>query len=149
MAKGIVLGLLTQVVSAIGMVFIANVTTIKNDVLKASLTLCFGGVVALGIATYLFLSGTEPLSLFGSKDMLYLAIGSMIAFPVGHILYMAGLSASNVTTMAYTALAFPVVSLILELVLGRIKLTALTVHDWVGFALLVAGYVIMISKKNT
>lgn len=148
MAKGIVLGLLTQVVFAIGMVFIASATAVKNEVLKACLTLCFAGIVGSGIVAFLFLSGTEPLSVLGSKDVRYIAIGSAIAFPIGRILYMTGLSASNVTTMAYTALAFPIVSLILEVVLGRIKLTSLTIYDWGGLVLLIAGYVIMVSKKS-
>jgi hypothetical protein len=36
-------------------------------------------------------------------------------------------------------LAFPFISLILELALGRIKLSSLGVHDLAGFALVVAG----------
>jgi hypothetical protein len=56
--------------------------------------------------------------------------------------------ASNMTTISYTMLAFPVVSLVLELVLGRIKLSSLGIHDLAGFALLVAGYVIIVSKPQ-
>jgi hypothetical protein len=52
------------------------------------------------------------------------------------------------TTMAYTMLAFPLISLIAELVLGRIKLSSLGFHDLAGFALLVAGYVVIISKPQ-
>ena len=36
------------------------------------------------------------------------------------------------TTMAYTMLAFPFISLILELLLGRIKLSSLGICDLVG-----------------
>jgi hypothetical protein len=45
-------------------------------------------------------------------------------------------------------LAFPVVSLVLELILGRIKLSSLGIHDWAGFVLLVAGYVVIVSKPQ-
>ena len=43
-------------------------------------------------------------------------------------------------------LAFPIISLIAELILGRVKFSSLGVHDLVGFALLVAGYVVTVSK---
>ena len=39
-----------------------------------------------------------------------------------------------------------VISLVLELVLGRVKWSSLGVHDLAGFVLLVAGYVIIVSK---
>jgi hypothetical protein len=52
------------------------------------------------------------------------------------------------TTMAYTTLAFPIISLALELVLGRVKLSSLGIHDLAGFALLVAGYVVIMSKPQ-
>jgi hypothetical protein len=52
------------------------------------------------------------------------------------------------TTMAYIMLAFPFISLILELIVGRIKLSSLGIHDLVGFALVVAGYVIFVSKPQ-
>ena len=52
------------------------------------------------------------------------------------------------TTMSYTMLAFPFVSLIAELALRRIKLSSLGIRDLAGFGLLVAGYVVIISKPQ-
>ena len=45
-------------------------------------------------------------------------------------------------------LAFPIISLILALVLGRVKLSSLGIRDLAGFALLVAGYVVIMSKPQ-
>ena len=36
----------------------------------------------------------------------------------------------------------------MELILGRVKLSSLGVHDLAGFALLVAGYVVIVSKPQ-
>ena len=145
MSKGIMLGLLMQVISTIGYLLIAEVTAVKNELLKASLTSCFAGVVALVIAAYLVLSGTEQLSSLGLRDTLYLAIGSALGIVVAQAMYFAGISASNLTTVAYTMLAYPVIAMIGELILGRVELASLTVRDFAGFALLVGGYVIMVS----
>ena len=65
---------------------------------------------------------------------------------VARVIYFLGVQATSLTTLAYTMLAFPVISLIAELVLGRVKPASLGVHDLVGFALLVAGYVVTVSK---
>jgi hypothetical protein len=69
----------------------------------------------------------------------------MVMF-VAQVVYFYGVQGSNMTTMAYTMLAFPFISLILELVLGRVKLFSLGIHDLVGFVLVVAGYVVFVSK---
>ena len=71
----------------------------------------------------------------------------MVMF-VAQTVYFVGVQASNMTTMAYTTLAFPITSLILELVLGRVKLSSLGIRDLAGFALLVAGYVVIVSKPQ-
>lgn len=39
-------------------------------------------------------------------------------------------------------------ALALELVLGRVKLSSLGIHDLAGFAQLVAGYVVIVSKPQ-
>jgi hypothetical protein len=69
----------------------------------------------------------------------------MVMF-VAQAIYFFGVQASNMTTMALTMLAFPFISLILELILGRIRLSSLSIYDLVGFALVVAGYVVFVSK---
>jgi len=55
---------------------------------------------------------------------------------------------AQLTTMAYTMLAFPVISLLMELALGRIKLSSLGVRDLAGFLLMAAGYVVIMSKPQ-
>ena len=59
-----------------------------------------------------------------------------------------GVHASNVTTMALTMLAFPFISLIVELILGRVKLSSLGFYGLVGLARVVAGYVVFVSKPQ-
>ena len=67
---------------------------------------------------------------------------------VAQVLYFVGVQAANMTTIAYTMLAFPFISLILELILGRVKLSSLGIYDLAGFALMVAGYVVFVSKPQ-
>ena len=65
---------------------------------------------------------------------------------VAQAIFFFGVQVSSMTTMALTLLAFPITSLILELVLGRVKLSSLGIFNLVGFALMVAGYVVFLSK---
>jgi len=141
------LGLLMQVISTVGYLLIAEVTAVKNELLKASLTSCFSGIVALIIIAYLVLSGTEQLASLGVRDTVYLATGSALGIVVAQAMYFAGISASNLTTVAYTMLAYPVIAMIAEVILGRVELASLSIRDFAGFALLVAGYVVMVSGK--
>jgi hypothetical protein len=71
----------------------------------------------------------------------------MVMF-VAQAVYFIGVQASNMTTMAYTMLAFPFITLILELVVGRVKPSSLGIYDLAGFAMVVAGYVIFVSKPQ-
>jgi len=146
MSRGIVLGLLCQVVGAVGFILVMGVTSVKSALMRTCLTLGASGLVALGIAGYLFLSGKEQPPRLVRRDILSFVLGSVLALVVGHVLYFKGLALTNVTTMAYTTLAYPIVSLVLELVLGRVKPSALTLHDLAGFGLMAAGYVIIMSK---
>jgi len=147
MAKGIVFGLLYQVTSAIGFILISNVTVVKSNVLKASLALCSAGILASVLALYFFSSGTEHLSVLTKRNLLYLILGAIFSLFLGQILYITGLFASNLTTIAYTALAYPAVALIMELTLGRVRLATLTVRDFGGLALLIAGFLLLMSRR--
>jgi hypothetical protein len=93
-------------------------------------------------------SGQQQLSAIQPKEYVYIAVGSIMVMFVAQVVYFFGVQASNMTTMSYTMLAFPFISLIMELVLGRIKLSSLGIRDLVGFGLLVAGYVVMVSKPQ-
>ena len=146
MAKGILLGILLQSVSAVGYLIIVNVTSIENEWFRTGLMICFAAVVALFVAGYTVLSGRQQLSAIQTREYVYIAIASIMVMFVAQVIYFFGVRASNVTTMAYTMLAYPFISLILELVLGRVKLSSLGIYDLAGFALVVVGYVVFVSK---
>ncbi len=146
MAKGILLGILMQSISAVGYLVIVNVTSIKSELFRTGLMICFAGVVALIVTGYAVISGQQQLSAIQTKEYVYVAIGSIMVMFVAQTIYFFGVQVSNMTTMAYTMLAFPFISLILELVLGRVKLSSLGIYDLAGFALMVAGYVVFLSK---
>jgi drug/metabolite transporter (DMT)-like permease len=146
MSMGILLGILLQCISATGYMVIVNVTSIKSEWFRTGLMIFFAGVVALIVAGYTVISGKQQLSAIQPKEYVFIAIGSIMVMFVAQVVYFFGVQASNMTTMSYTMLAFPIISLILELLLGRVKLSSLGVYDLVGFALLVAGYVVIVSK---
>jgi drug/metabolite transporter (DMT)-like permease len=148
MVKGILLGILMQLVSAVGYLVIVNVTSIKNEWFRTGLMICFASVVALIVTGYMVISGQQQLSAIKPKEYVYIAVGSVVVMFLAQVVYFLGVQASNMTIMSYTMLAFPVISLILELVLGRIKLSSLGIHDLAGFALLVAGYIVIMSKPQ-
>src|SRR5436190_15754010 len=99
MVKGLVFGLLFQVVIAVGFSCIGSITGIKNDLLKAMLVLCVSGVIAVAVILYLQVSGRGQFVTLSGSDLLFLVLASILAVVVAEILYVAGLSASNLTTM--------------------------------------------------
>ena len=149
MTKGILLGILLQCVSAAGYLVVANVTSIKSEWFRSGLMICFAAVVALIVTGYTVFSGQQQLSAIRPREYVLIAVGSIMVMFVAQTIYFFGVRASNMTTMAYTMLAFPLISLIMELVLGRVKRSSLGVYDLVGFALMVAGYVVFMSKPLT
>ena len=146
MLKGILFGLVMQVISAVGYLIIANAMSIRSELFRTGLMICFACVVAVIVMVYTVSTGVQKLSEIESKDYLYIAIGSIMVMFIAQTIYFYGVKASNMTTMAYTMLAFPIISLILELIVGRIKLASLGIHDLAGFALMVAGYVVFMTK---
>ena len=148
MVKGILLGILTQIISAVGYLVIVNVTSIKSELFRSGLMICFASIVALIVTGYTVVSGHQQLSAIQTKEYVYIAVGSVMVMFVAQVVYFFGVQASNMTTMSYTMLAFPIISLALELVVGRIKPSSLGIRDLVGFGLLVAGYVVIISKPQ-
>jgi drug/metabolite transporter (DMT)-like permease len=146
MIRGILLGILMQCISVVGYLVIANVTSIKSEVFRTGLMICCAGIVALIAMGYTVLSGQQRLAEIRARDTIYIAIGSILVMFVAQVIYFFGVQATNLTTLAYTMLAFPIISLIAELILGRIQLSSLGVHDLIGFVLMVAGYVVFVSK---
>jgi len=147
MIKGLILGLLFQVVVAVGWSFIGSITGIKNDLFKAMLMLCVAGVVAAVVVLYLQVSGRSQFVTLSTGDLLFLVLGSIFALVIGEILYVAGLSASNLTTMGFTALAFPIVALVLDLILRRITLSSFTLRDLLGIVLTVMGFILLVYRR--
>src|SRR5262245_32321580 len=137
MVKGLILGLVYQVVVAVGWAIIGNITGVKNDLFKAMLMVCAASVIAAAVAIYLQVSGRSQLITLSGSDLLFLVLGSILVLVVGEILYVVGLSASNLTTMALTALAYPICGLVLDLILRRISLSSFSLRDFLGIALVV------------
>jgi len=146
MAKGILLGILLQFISVTGYLVIVNVTSIKSELFRTGLMICFAGVVALIATVYTVVSGQQQLSAIQPREYVIIAIGSIMVMFVAQAIYFYGVQASNMTTMALTMLAFPFISLTLELILGRVKLSSLGIYDLAGFVLVVAGYVVFVTK---
>ena len=147
MIKGLILGLLFQVVVAVGWAFIGGITGIKNDLFKAMLMLCVAGVVAAAVVLYLQVSGHSQFVTLSASDLLLLVLGSILALVVGEILYVVGLSASNLTTMGLTALAYPIVALLLDLVFRRIALSSFTLRDFLGIGFSVIGFILLMYRR--
>jgi len=149
MTKGILLGILLQCISAIGYLVIVNVTSIKSELFRTSLMILFASIVAIIFLVYSVKSGQQNLSDIQPKDYLIIAVGSIMVMFVAQLIFFFGVDEANMTTMAYTMLAFPIISLILELIVGRVKLTSLGRYDLIGFVLMVAGYDDFVSKPVT
>ncbi len=120
--------------------------THKNEWFRTGLMIFFAGIVALIVAGYTVISGQQRLSAIQPKEYIYIAIGSIMVMFVAQVIFFFGVKVSSMTTMAYTMLAFPIISLILELILGKVKLSSLGIYDLVGFTLMAAGYVVFVSK---
>ena len=146
--RGIFFGLVYQVVVAIGFVWVAGVARDANSVLKANLMLCIAGVVGLFILLLFALVRSTEFSALSRSDMLHLAFASMLILVVGESVYLMGLSASNATTMASTALAFPAICLTLDVITRRIPLSSLTVRDYAGMLFLAIGFTLISSRSN-
>jgi len=146
MTKGILLGILLQCISATGYMVIVNVTSIKNELFRTSLMIIFASLVALIFLVYTVRTGQQKLSDIQPRDYLIIAVGSIMVMFVAQLIFFFGVEEASMTTMAYTMLAFPIISLILELIIGRVKLSSLGLYDLIGFVLMVAGYVVFVSK---
>ena len=149
MTKGILLGILLQCISATGYLVIVNVTSIKSELFRTSLMILFASIVAIIFLVYTVKTGQQNLTDIQPKDYLIIAVGSIMVMFVAQLIFFFGVDEANMTTMAYTMLAFPIISLILELIVGRVKFTSLGLYDLIGFVLMVAGYVVFVSKPIT
>jgi drug/metabolite transporter (DMT)-like permease len=149
MTKGILLGILLQCISATGYLVIVNVTSIKSELFRTSLMILFASIVAIIFLVYTVKTGQQNLANIQPKDYLIIAVGSIMVMFVAQLIFFFGVDEANMTTMAYTMLAFPIISLILELIVGRVKLTSLGLYDLIGFVLMVAGYMVFVSKPAT
>ena len=142
MSKGLMLGILMQLISATGYLVIVNVTSIKSEWFRTGLMICSAGIVAIIVTGYTVFSGQQQLSAILPREYLIIATGSIMVMFGAQLLFFLGVRVSNITTMALTLLTSPFISLILEFVLGRIALSSLGFRDLIGFALIVVGYVV-------
>lgn len=146
--SGLILGLLYQVVVAVGFIWVAGVARDTNPVLKASIMLGIAGVVASIVLLSFGVARRSEFAAISFPDLLHLSVGAILVLVVGEILYIAGLSASNATTMAYTALAFPAVCLVLDVMLRRISISSLTLQDYAGMLFLAVGFSLISARGN-
>ena len=65
-------------------------------------------MVALVVTGYTVVSGQQRLSVIETKEYVTIAIGSIMVMFVAQAVYFFGVQVSNMTTMAYTTLAFPI-----------------------------------------
>jgi hypothetical protein len=63
-----------------------------------------------------------------TKECVYVPVGSIVATFVAQTVCFFGVQVFNVTTMACTTMAFPIIRLILERSLGRVKLSSPGIH---------------------
>ncbi len=143
MSRGIFLGLLAQIVFTTGFLFINQATSIRNQLFKTTLGLCFAGLLSLAIVTYFVWSGTEDFSGIRQNDLFYLAAGAVLIWVVGDTLAISGMAVSNITTVAYTAMARPAVALFLEYMLGQVTPTP---KDFIGFGCLAVGFAVILTR---
>ncbi len=148
MSKGIMLGLLMQCISAVGYLAIAEVASIKSEWFRTSFMILSASIVALLVTGYTLISGHQQLSVISAKEYTILITGSIMVMFVAQALFFFGVQASNMTTISLTLLAFPFISLFLELLLGRVELSSLGLREWVGFVLIAVGYVVYSSKPQ-
>lgn len=146
--KGILLGLGYQLTVAVGLVWVAGIARGASPILKANIMLGLGGLFAFVIlgATALFRS--HEMSVFTRGDVLHLALGAILILVIGESLYISGLSSTNATSMAFTALGFPAICLALEVALGRVSPTSFGVREYLGVALLVVGFVLVVPRAS-
>jgi EamA-like transporter family len=146
MSKGIVLGILVQCISAAGYLVIVNITSIKNEWFRTGLMIFFAAIVALIVMIYTVLTGKQQLSAIQPKEYITIAIGSIMVMFVAQVVFFFAVGASSMTTISYTVLAFPIISLVLEIIVGKVKLSSLGMYDLIGFVLMAAGYIVFVSK---
>jgi hypothetical protein len=68
MSKGILLGILVQVISVVGYLVIVNVTSVASELFRTGLMICFAGVVALIVMAYTVFSGQQKLSVIQPQE---------------------------------------------------------------------------------
>ena len=105
-------------------------------------------LVALFVAGYAVISGQQQPSAISIGQYVIIALGSIMVMFVAQALFFFGVQASNMTTISLTLLAFPFISLALELILGRVKWSSLGIYELVGFTLIAVGYVVYVSKPS-
>lgn len=150
MAKGLVYGLLYNIVVAIGLFLVAETRAIHGPVMKSSLMLLVGGIVSVPIVAAIVVTEHASVSelLFQNiRTVVHIGIGAVLVLVVGEALYISGLAASNLTTMALAALTYPGIVLILEVATKRLDPRSLGFREVLGFALLSVGFILLTVRR--
>jgi hypothetical protein len=94
-------------------------------------------------------SGRAQLASLAPRDVVLLSMRSVLVLVIGEFMYIVGLRYSNLTTMSYTALAFPAVAIVLDVFLRREAISSLFApHSLIGIALLVVGFLLLMSGRK-
>ncbi len=67
--------------------------------------------------------GDGETAAFGNptKEYITIAIGSIMVMFFAQVVFFFAVKSSSMTTISYTVLAFPIISLILEIIVGRVN----------------------------
>lgn len=142
MGLGIFYGLLAQVAFIGGYIFINRSVSVSNATTKIFLVLGMAGTIALISTGIMASTGTFSFQSIPKRHWLFLFMGAMLTMIIGQLLYMKGIERIGIATISYTALAYPLIALFTESLLGNYTLSW---RDAVGFVLLAAGFLVVTS----
>jgi len=146
MITGIILGLLAQLSFAVGLAFINQADFGVNQYfIKSNLVLLFSGFISLLILVFLYATAGGNLSFVNWKNCKWLLIGSFLLLVVGEYFFIKGASVSGITTVAFTALAFPIIALLIDYATSRFignETPLVGLKHIIGFVFVVVGFII-------
>lgn len=144
MKQGIILGLLANICFAIGFFLIGQATGVRNSLVKSALAIIIAAVPCL---LYLLVFRQQiDWGTATNSHWLKLTLGAVIVFVAGEMFFIAGVDKSSHRVLAYTALAFPLFAVTLDVALKR---STFVLSDLFGFGLLVAGFLVILTGRGS
>jgi drug/metabolite transporter (DMT)-like permease len=144
MLQGIILGIAAQFALAAGFAFVNDAFTATNQLFKTMLMVGIAGLVAATIALFLWSWQPTILPTLSLRQWLAFAGGALLALTVGETLFISAIAASNLTTVGYTALAYPIAAILVDSLRGK---GSFTTRDAIGLVFLTIGFSILTTKK--